>query len=195
MNTPELINPVAELMEEPKHRIGPGSRLRLAREQANLSLAEVAVQLHLSAQLIEDIENDNYGKAPKFVFLRGYLRAYANLLNLPADEVIGVFNQLGLEENPSDRPVWSLTRRPSPRQHKTMRWGIYIISFVFVALVGIWWHSHKPRLSTQATIPTSPTTTIATIEQQGLEQIGTIQLETAVSHHVPVDMNAPHQEG
>ena len=77
---------------------GPGARLGVAREAAGLPVDTVARSLHLRMDVIHAIENDDYQQGIPGVFLRGYLRAYANLLMLPADEIINAFNQIYDEE-------------------------------------------------------------------------------------------------
>jgi len=123
--------------------IGPGSRLRLARENANLSISDVAMRLHLRSQMIQDLENDDYAASPQFVFIRGYLRAYANLLIIPPQEIIDAFNALNIEESPTDRPVWRLTKKQVSSKDRPVRWATYFIILCLITLVGIWWHSQK----------------------------------------------------
>ena len=62
-----------------------GARLRAAREQQGLSLAEVADRLKLRVNLLQRIENDDYHGMTHAVYLRGYLLSYTRLLGLPAE--------------------------------------------------------------------------------------------------------------
>ncbi|NNF97591.1 MAG: helix-turn-helix domain-containing protein, partial [Halobacteria archaeon] len=68
--------------------IWPGQRLRQAREALNLSQRDVARQLHLNVNLIQALEDNNEDALPAQTYLVGYVRSYARLLNLPADEII-----------------------------------------------------------------------------------------------------------
>jgi cytoskeleton protein RodZ len=65
-----------------------GSMLKDAREAQAYSVAEVAERLFLSSNQVTAIEQARYDLLPADVFVRGYLRAYAKLLNLDADAVL-----------------------------------------------------------------------------------------------------------
>jgi cytoskeleton protein RodZ len=60
----------------------PGHALAQAREQRGQSVAEVAQQLKLSPHQVEALEADDYERLPGPVFVRGFVRNYARLLNL-----------------------------------------------------------------------------------------------------------------
>lgn len=71
---------------------GPGIRLRTAREAAGMDLERVAAQLHLRPQQVEALEKDDYDGFAARVFVRGYLRNYARLVDLAVDEVLKAFD-------------------------------------------------------------------------------------------------------
>lgn len=62
--------------------IGPGRRLRSEREALGVSVREVADTLNLSITVVQALEDDDYKQLPGAVFIRGYVRAYARLLDL-----------------------------------------------------------------------------------------------------------------
>jgi len=70
--------------EEPR----PGRVLAQAREQRGQTIAEVAQQLKLSPHQIESLEADDYSKLPGPVFVRGFVRNYARLLNLDPEPLL-----------------------------------------------------------------------------------------------------------
>ncbi len=59
-----------------------GAQLRSARENQAYSVAEVAERLFLSSSQVNAIEQGNYDYLPAEVFVKGYLRSYAKLLQL-----------------------------------------------------------------------------------------------------------------
>jgi len=59
-----------------------GHLLRNARTAKGLSIDDVSRQLRLSAQQIEAIEKEDFEKLPGRTFLRGFIRNYANLVQL-----------------------------------------------------------------------------------------------------------------
>ena len=66
-----------------------GQRLREAREALDLSQQDVAQHLHLNVNLIQALEDNNEDVLPAQIYLVGYLRSYARLLDLSADSIIG----------------------------------------------------------------------------------------------------------
>ncbi|HEX4911469.1 MAG TPA: RodZ domain-containing protein [Permianibacter sp.] len=72
---------------------GPGARLRAGREAQGQSLEQAARHLRLDEPTLAAIEADQYPAHVPATFLRGYLRAYAKWLELPADDIVLAYNQ------------------------------------------------------------------------------------------------------
>lgn len=64
-----------------------GARLKAAREARRLTAQTVAKQLKLDVSVIDALENDDRQHLPAPIFVQGYLRSYARLLDLPEDEL------------------------------------------------------------------------------------------------------------
>ncbi len=67
---------------------GPGARLRAAREAAGLSLDQVAQQLKLAPRQVKALEDESFGELPGRTFSRGFVRNYARLLDLDAQDLL-----------------------------------------------------------------------------------------------------------
>ncbi len=67
---------------------GPGVALQAARQARQLSVVQVADRLKLSSAVVAALEANDKGRLPAPVFVRGYVRAYARLLGLPAEELL-----------------------------------------------------------------------------------------------------------
>jgi cytoskeleton protein RodZ len=80
----------------------PGQQLRKAREAKGWSEAQIAERMHLSVSFIRALEADNYDKLPEAAFIRGYIRNYAKLVNLPGDELANLFQQMVAEQAPAE---------------------------------------------------------------------------------------------
>lgn len=70
-----------------------GTQLRKAREAAGLSIADVADSQHLRPSIIQAIENGDYGQIDTELFLKGYVRAYAEQVRMPANGLIAQLNE------------------------------------------------------------------------------------------------------
>lgn len=66
----------------------PNVRLREARQAQNLTTADVARRLKLSVWQVEALESGQYQQLPGPIFVRGFIRNYARLLKLDADELV-----------------------------------------------------------------------------------------------------------
>ncbi len=67
----------------------PGRVLADARVAKGMTLAEVAAQLKLSPSQVTALEADDYASLPGPVFVRGFIRNYARLLEQDAEQLSG----------------------------------------------------------------------------------------------------------
>ncbi len=72
----------------------PGQYLRNARQAKQWDIDQVARKVKLSAYIIDALEADDYAKMEGAVFVKGYLRLYANVLDVNQHTVIDYFHQL-----------------------------------------------------------------------------------------------------
>ncbi|NKC16909.1 MAG: DUF4115 domain-containing protein [Gammaproteobacteria bacterium] len=116
--------------------LGPGQRLKNAREASSLSLEEVATHLHLDIRTISNLEADNYDVLPAPTFVRGYLRSYARLLNIAPEPLIDGFDRRGLEPPPlvADISTSEETKASDP----AMRIATLALALVMLIGVGLW---------------------------------------------------------
>ncbi len=70
----------------------PGKMLAEARARKSLTVLEVAQQLKLSASQIEALEADAYERLPGTVFVRGFVRNYARLVDLDGEAMVGALD-------------------------------------------------------------------------------------------------------
>lgn len=126
--------------------IMPGARLRRAREEQGLTSEEVSRQLRLSLSYLKALENDDYGRLPEPTFVKGYLRNYARLVGLPAEELARRFQQEVDEQRSAEdeRRRQALEQRPQRRD-----WRLPLLLVLLVALLVAlgWWLWPRPDAS------------------------------------------------
>jgi transcriptional regulator with XRE-family HTH domain len=71
-----------------------GTRLRLQREDQQISLAAIADQTKIKLSLLEGLERDDLSRWPTGIFRRSYFRAYARAIGLEPDRVLNEFQAL-----------------------------------------------------------------------------------------------------
>ena len=64
------------------HAYITGSSIRMVRMNREMSLEEVYRKTNIPKQTLEDIEEENFGKLPALVYLKGFLKAYADTLKV-----------------------------------------------------------------------------------------------------------------
>jgi cytoskeletal protein RodZ len=74
----------------------PGQLLKTAREARQIGIGEVAQRLLLSKSIIIAIEEDDYSRISASVYAEGYLKAYAQFLQIPADALLISFRHLNV---------------------------------------------------------------------------------------------------
>ena len=123
--------------QESVKRLLPGRRLRDGREQAGLTEEQVARKLHMSVTFVRAIEADDYERLPEAAFIKGYMRNYARLVDVPADEVANLFQQM-IEED--DRPESERSEEQSPRANKGKHGYLaWLVPLVLGLLLLGWW--------------------------------------------------------
>ena len=78
--------------------VRPGLRLKKARETLNLSLDDVAKHLKSNKKIIEALEKEDVPNLPQSIYVSGYLRSYANLVSLPAGDILETYPNLGVAD-------------------------------------------------------------------------------------------------
>lgn len=73
--------------------------LRRAREAKNLSLEEASKHLKIKLDYISALEQGDFDKLPKGIYKLSFLREYAVLLGLPAEDIINLFSESNESEN------------------------------------------------------------------------------------------------
>lgn len=120
----------------------PGAQLAAARMQKDYSQEYVANKLHLRIHIIELIEADDYEHLPEPVFIKGYLRAYAKLLGVPADPLLETFSRLYKGERTSEKALWQSKKETNRAEH-AIRWLTGFFAAIVLAAVAMWWYTNK----------------------------------------------------
>ena len=121
----------------------PGAKLAAVRLQQGYSAEYVAGKLHLRVRVIELLEADDYHGLPEPVFIKGYLRAYAKLLCVPAQPFLDDFNLLYKPEyRAPEKALWQSRRETNKAEH-AIRWLTGIFAALVLMAVAMWWYTNK----------------------------------------------------
>ncbi|KLU16080.1 MULTISPECIES: cytoskeleton protein RodZ [Xenorhabdus] len=179
-----------------------GQILRQAREKHELSQQTVADRLCLKLSTVRDIEEDNISSNISPTFLRGYIRAYAKLVQVPETEILSTLDKQIPSRDIKTAPMQSFSA--GKKRKKRDGWLMKITWAVIVVLLGMtflwWWQNYKVQqtelssMSTQSNAQNNQVTGSETNAQSDVFQEKTLLAEangTEVNSNAPISSSAP----
>ena len=139
-----------------------GKRLALLRQNMGLSIDDIASKIHVRKAIIVSLEEDRSIDTPT-VFLKGYIRAYAEIVNLPLKECEQYFATL----TPS--PAINIMKNYSHKEQNKRKGKrlIYISLIILICIIGATlffvWKDNKSHLVEVNHYISSPQHTLTTI--------------------------------
>jgi cytoskeleton protein RodZ len=110
-----------------------GEKLRLARERNNLTIEQVARETHVAKRFLKALEDEEFAAFPGETYAMGFLRSYAEYLGLNSEELIGIYRNIKIQEQPLPMNELLESRRRLP----PLRIIIYVVAAVLaLAAVG-----------------------------------------------------------
>ncbi|WP_374357241.1 helix-turn-helix domain-containing protein [Chitinimonas sp.] len=178
--TQDDIHLQTESLAAPTQPQGAGAILAAHRQQAGLSIDDVATKLKLAKRQVEALEADNFGQLPGNTFVRGFVRNYARLLEIDSQPLL---NYLALHL-PAEAPQAALPRlqdeampmlRPGGSGNRPlMMLGLLALLGLILLIGGAAWFLENARREPQLTVnslaadhqvaaPATPALTIAPV--------------------------------
>jgi cytoskeleton protein RodZ len=120
-----------------------GTRLQTIRETLGLERKDVAAQLRLNEKIIHMMEKDPFTSDLPVTFIRGYLRAYGRLLQIPEHETLAALEPIqhrpiNTQPTPLVKPALVVTSG-----NYFMQLFTYLVIFTIIGLLGTWWYTHN----------------------------------------------------
>ncbi|MBN2552030.1 MAG: helix-turn-helix domain-containing protein [Spirochaetales bacterium] len=107
-----------------------GQKLRETREQHNFSIEQVARDTHISKQYLEALEQENFATIPGETYIIGFLRNYAEYLSLNPEEIVNLYKNIQIQEQPL--PMTELLEPVRPRGLSR----ILVLAVIVLAVLG-----------------------------------------------------------
>lgn len=134
-------------------RSNPGETLRKARESKNLAQAEVAQQLNLTLRALTQVEAGAFDKLPGHTFARGYIRAYAKLLELDQDRLVADFDAFtGTDSAGSSVHALGRIEEPTHLAQSLLRFVSVGLLLGLLAVSFFWWQEQSTRKDSDAAV-------------------------------------------
>lgn len=150
--------------EEPSLHYGPdiGAALKAAREFRGLSLQDVADQTRIRRTYLAALEDMRLEELPSRPFTIGYIKAYAALMGMDADEAVARFKDTAPDPDEPLRAPVGVRRERDPRMGAIVAGGVFILAAIVL------WNIAQRAITEDAPPPqtapaaaTSPATTDA----------------------------------
>ena len=166
-----------------------GEKLRLAREEKGLTLADVAEQTRISSLYLEAIENDSYKILPGGIFNKGFVKSYAKFVGINEQEalmdyqaVLARSESLPEGEQKVYRPE-VLTDDRSGSMVPTILVAALILGVMTVGILYLVSYLRAPSLTTASNSPKSTTNVVneapppSPSEQNAVPDIAALKVE------------------
>jgi cytoskeleton protein RodZ len=131
-----------------------GEILKTAREKRNLTVEQIARDTRISRRYIEALEMEDFAAFPGETYLIGFLRNYADYLSLPRDELVALYRNIKIQEQPLPM-VELLANRHTPPLRLLVIAGAAVLVLVVGGLV-LLLNGRTPSTATAAAAPSRP---------------------------------------
>jgi cytoskeleton protein RodZ len=122
--------------EEPENRAESlGRSLRSAREAAQVSVEQLAVELRIEPQFLVALEEERFEAIGAPVFAKGYLKLYCECLGLDYGRLLPLYEQRAGKQEPAFKGRHSAEHGERPQ---TALWAAGIAAAVVVVLLVVW---------------------------------------------------------
>ncbi len=103
-----------------------GAKLSSARREKGVSVEQAARDTHIARGFIDGMEQEGFDEFPGDAYLLGFLRNYAGYLGQSAEDVVTLYHNLRLQEQPA--PIDELLdRKPSSSRLPRILIGTLVI--------------------------------------------------------------------
>ena len=128
-------------LSSPSHEPGQlsvGERLKQARVNCGLTLNDIGQKLKLSSRQIEALEANDWAKLPGPTFIRGFVRNYARIVNIPADPLLSSLKLVVGTSTPKlDRPSSTTAVLPNVGHTSKKNYALILSGIILVSVTAI----------------------------------------------------------
>ena len=129
-----------------------GEQLRGQRERKGITLEQAAVDTRIREKFLKALEDGDYSSLPGAVYTRGFLRNYADYLDLATDELVVLFER---ERGGPPEPTAKRSFKPyRPVVHRSLIFRpVIFVPVLIIAFVGSFLGYMYYQFTTFATLP------------------------------------------
>lgn len=176
---------------------GPGQIIREARERARLSLDDMAAHTKLARSTLEALERDDYRALLEPVYVRGYYRKCAKVLEIEEQRLIAAYNARVVPKNPEAPTKLRLASGTELGSSSRLPVSMAVLAAVIaiVACAFIWFAREPaqpyPALAVVETIPLEPVQPVETAAAAGESVTATADAVATAESPAPTSAPTP----
>lgn len=159
----DAITPTDDVRQAGGRTHNPGASLQVGREAKGLSTAEAAASLRLPEKILIHLEAGRFENLPGDTFARGYVRSYARLLGLDANQLVLEYDRYrGVEVREQKVSGIDKLSQPGKISGMLVTWTTVIVAIAILASILLWWYDSQPETSGQD---------VSTIAEQSIDEV------------------------
>ena len=151
----------------------PGLILRDARESQSLTENDIALALNLPIYVITSIEADRAAGTRSSVFMRGYIRSYARLMDLDGDPLVDLYDEknsvkVGLSLSTVGSGNMGTIGSVGVEKHgaRQIKWILSLTPLLIILMIGLWAGRNFVEESTDPTLEEFDSKEVVNIEEK-----------------------------
>lgn len=180
-----------------------GEQLRAAREAGQFAIEDIAAEIKIKPQHLLAIEESRFGDLPSRTYAVGFVRAYANTLNLDVDALVAECRREVSHSMPQKQPQMmmpeAVSEQPLPSSSlvfitAALAFLLSAVGYVFTRDTAVTVPTSPPSVSQQAEQKaiTAPTPAAQPAQQAQQPQVQPSAAQPQVQQ--PVVQAVPHEE-
>ncbi len=142
-----------------------GEYLKRERELRQISLEEVAEGTKIAIYRLRAMEADGWDKLPAEIFVKGFIKSYAEFIGLVPEDVILRYQEYAAQERPDEptepahKPLFNYVNKVSlfNRELIIAASGFFLILLLMVMAIWFFWPSDEKHKKDQNLVPSTTT--------------------------------------
>jgi len=112
-----------------------GEKLRTAREKLGYTLEQIARDTHIARRYLSAMEEEDFSLFPAETYLKGFLQNYAEYLGLNAEEILLMYRNMRIQEQPI--PLEQLLEKRSSKRRPLLIGSLLALALLIIGLIVI----------------------------------------------------------
>ncbi|HAZ11924.1 MAG: hypothetical protein A2X86_07265 [Bdellovibrionales bacterium GWA2_49_15] len=165
-----------------------GILLREARENKGHSLKKISQHTKINLTLLEALEEDRLEKLPNKAYVVGFVKAYAQLVDLNPLDCIETLNRTytrGSTQKPKRQKASLLKSEGNQESSPALAMGLALVVLVLIGLTVVFLNSNREKIVQKPVVITQNLTETTPLKLEGTQGLTIATAPTAASEALP----------